>query len=272
MNDFRFASVATFGLASVLYASPGSAQTDYYNTDAGRPVVVEDAYPVERYAFELQMAPLRMERTDDGAYHWEFEPELAYGVFRATQLEAGIHFDLTDQEDTGRALGVGGIEIAALHNLNLETRTLPALAVATEVLLPVGPFAPEGTHAAVKAIATRTFRWMRVHLNAAYGFGKASEDTSRGEGLPQWEAGVAVDRTFPLRGALFIADVVVEQPMHAGSALEWTVEAGTRYQLDPFVAIDLGVGRRLSGDDRGWFVTLGAARAFGIRSLIQAIR
>ena len=38
------------------------AQTDYYNTDAGRPVTVEDAFPVERYAFELQAAPLRLER------------------------------------------------------------------------------------------------------------------------------------------------------------------------------------------------------------------
>jgi hypothetical protein len=35
-----------------------AAQTDYYNTDAGRPITVEDAYATERYAFELQLAPV----------------------------------------------------------------------------------------------------------------------------------------------------------------------------------------------------------------------
>src|SRR5687768_12500423 len=65
---------------------PALAQTDYYNIDSGRPVQIEDAYPVERHAFEAQIAPLRMERRDDGAYHWEFEPELGYGILPGTQL------------------------------------------------------------------------------------------------------------------------------------------------------------------------------------------
>src|SRR5688572_23274403 len=54
-----------FGWA-VHTVSPAAAQTDYYNIDSGRPVRIEDAYPVERYAFEAQVAPLRMERRDDG--------------------------------------------------------------------------------------------------------------------------------------------------------------------------------------------------------------
>src|SRR5919112_644746 len=42
-----------------------TAQTDYRNLDAGRPVVTEDAYPVERYAFELR-APYRFEADAGG--------------------------------------------------------------------------------------------------------------------------------------------------------------------------------------------------------------
>ena len=58
-------------------ASPLHGQTDYYNTDAGRPILIEDAYPVERYAFELQLAPVRLERERGGLCNWGFEPELA---------------------------------------------------------------------------------------------------------------------------------------------------------------------------------------------------
>lgn len=249
-------------------AATASAQTDYYNTDAGRPVVVEDAHPVERYAFEIQLAPLRAERGDGGAYHWEFDPELAYGILPGTQVEVGVHLDVTDQEGAGRAFGVGGVEVAALHNLNLETATLPAFAVAAEALLPIGDFAPDGVHPTLKGIVTRTFRWMRVHLNAGYTFGEEAPAEATAADLSRWMAGVAVDRALPLQGALFIGDVFVIEPLGHGDRLAWTVEAGARYQLDPFVALDVGLGRRLSGPDRAWFVTIGAARTFGLRALI----
>lgn len=256
----------------LLWGGSATAQTDYYNLDAGRPVVIDDAHPVERYAFEIQMAPLRMERSDAGAYHWEFEPELAYGILPATQVEVGVHLDVTDQEEGGRAMGVGGIEIGALYNLNLETRTLPAFAIAAEALLPVGDFAPDGVYPSVKGIATRTFRFMRFHLNGGYTLGSTPDAEEENDELSRWMAGIAIDRAFPLHGALLIADVYAQEPMHQGADLEWTAEAGARYQLDPFVALDLGLGRRFTGEDPVWFVTLGAARAFGLRSLIPVAR
>lgn len=252
----------------MLWAGAATAQTDYYNTDAGRPVLIEDAHPVERHAFEIQMAPLRMERGDDGAYHWEFEPELAYGIFPATHVEVGLHLDVTDQEEAGRALGIGGVEVAALHNLNLETRTLPAFAIAADAILPVGSFAPDRVYPSVTGIATRTFRWVRVHLNGSYTIGSTPDPADANDEISRWMAGIAFDRTFPLRGALLIADVYVEEPMRLDGELEWTVEAGARYQLDPFVALDIGLGRRISGEDPAWLVTVGAARTFAIRSLI----
>ncbi|MEO5902894.1 MAG: hypothetical protein ABIQ55_02665, partial [Gemmatimonadaceae bacterium] len=48
---------------SASLASRVSAQTDYYNTDTGRPIQIEDAYATERYAFEMKLAPVRLERT-----------------------------------------------------------------------------------------------------------------------------------------------------------------------------------------------------------------
>lgn len=46
-------NIGQLGMATILWAGSAAAQTDYYNTDAGRPVHIEDAYPVERHAFEI---------------------------------------------------------------------------------------------------------------------------------------------------------------------------------------------------------------------------
>lgn len=264
-------SRAALGLLVIVGAAPSSglmAQTDYYNTDAGRPVRVEDVYPVERYAFEAQIAPLRLERADGGEYHWEIEPELAYGIFPRTQVEVGLPLAFQDADEARDGFGLAGIDISVLHNLNVETRTLPAFAVAADVLLPIGNFAPDRVYPSVKGIATRTFSFARFHVNGQYTVG-----SSPGEGVEvgeasRWMAGVAVDKTFPLRSALLIADLFAEQPLHAAEDLQWTAEVGTRYQLNPFLALDAGIGRRLTGDEQGWFVTFGAARVFAVRSLI----
>ena len=258
------AAVLVLGVAPARLA----AQTDYYNTDAGRPVRIEDAYPVERYAFEAQVAPLRLERSDAGAYHWEIEPELAYGIFPHTQVEVGLPLLFRDAGGTGEEFGFAGVDVSVLHNLNTETSTLPAFAVAASAVLPVGNFAPNRVYPSVKAIATRTFSFVRIHANGEYSFGSApGEGVEAGE-ASRWMAGVAVDKTFPLRSALLIADIFAEQPLHDDEDLQWTAEAGMRYQLNPFFALDAGVGRRLTGEERSWFLTLGAARVFAVRSLI----
>ena len=260
-------------LALALTARAALAQTDYYNTDAGRPILIEDAYPVEFRGIELQLAPLRLERIRAGAYHWGLEPELAIGILPRTQIELGV--PLAHVEAGGRQRsGVAGIELSALHNLNVETR-IPALGIGAEVLFPVGPLAPGETYASVKGLATKTFRFARFHANAQYTFGKAADVTEVVtppnppplEGpveVSRWLAGVAVDRTFPLRSLLVTAEVHAAQPLHADEALEWTVGGGWRYQYDPRWAIDAGVGRRVTGREPAWYATFGAAYAVGM--------
>ena len=260
------------GVAMLLAATPLEAQTDYYNTDAGRPVRIEDAYPVERYAFEAQVAPLRLERADGGRYHWEIEPELAYGILPRTQVEVGSPLRFEDTGEGGEGFGIAGVDVSVLHNLNVETRTLPAFAVAADVVVPVGNAAPDRVYPSLKGIATRTFGFARFHVNGRYTLGSEPEAGSDVGEASRWMAGVAVDRTFPLRSALLIADVFAEQPLHDGEDLQWTAEVGTRYQLNPFFALDAGIGRRLTGDEQGWFVTFGAARVFAVRSLMPGRR
>ena len=263
----RAAVIAGVLLAAGTAVRPLTAQTDYYNTDSGRPVRIEDAYPVERYAFELQVAPLRLERSDEGVYAWEFEPELAYGILPRTNVEVGFPLAFSERDGSEWAAGLGGVDLSVFHNLNVETAGLPAFGITADVLLPVGSFAPDRAYSSVKAIATRTFSFSRFHVNAQYTFGSTPDlEEDVGE-ASRWMAGVAVDKTFPLRAALLIADVYVEEPLHEDEELRWTIEAGTRYQLNPFFSLDAGIGRRLTGEDQGWFLTVGAARAFAVRWL-----
>lgn len=247
-----------------------NGQTDYFNIDHGRPVVVEDAYPTERYAFELQLAPVRLERGQGGGYRWGIEPELAYGVLPRTQIEVSFPLVFVDRPGASEA-GLAGIRLSVLRNLNVETEGVPALGLAADVLLPVGEFAPDRAYPSLKAIATRSFSFARFHVNGQATFGSAPDPSEDLEApaheLSRWQAGVAIDKTFPLKSALVIADLVARQPIEEEEDVEWTAEAGVRTQLSPRLALDAGFGRTLTGE-RTWFVTFGAAYAFAVRSLI----
>ena len=273
----RLVAATVLTLSGLVSAAHGAeAQTDYYNTDAGRPIQIEDAYATERYAFELQLAPVRLERGRGGIYSWGVEPEIAYGIFPRTHIELGFPLAFVELGADGRRSGLTGIDVSLLHNLNTETRTLPAFGIAAEILAPLGGLAPDKTYGSLKAIATRTYRWARFHVNGQYTFGNATERGPSGDVDPspgtveiaRWLGGLAIDRTLALRSMLVTGEVYARQPIVEDEDVEWNVGAGVRYQVDPHFALDAGVGKRLTGDDQAWFVTFGLARAFAIRALM----
>ena len=268
MHAISWRAVASplLGLALCAPAAVAHAQTDYYNTDAGRPIRVEDAYAIERRAIELQVAPLRLERLRSKPYEWGVEPEVAFGLLPRTQVEVG--FPIVHAEGgRSRMTSLAGIDISALHNLNVETR-LPALALVADVILPVGGSGPSRAVPSLKAIATKTFPQLRVHLNAQRSF--ISTPTSAGAGVPahgeqsRWMAGVAVDRPFPLSALLITAELVTSAPVEVASPRRLDAAGGMRYQWSPRVAFDAGGGYRLRGHGQGWFLTTGAAVAVGL--------
>ncbi|MDQ8160246.1 MAG: hypothetical protein P3C12_12655 [Gemmatimonadota bacterium] len=247
--------------------APLSAQTDYYNTDAGRPIRTEDAYAIERRAVELQIAPFRLERARAGTYRWGIEPELAIGLFPRTQVEIGFPLAHVEGVAGRRTTALAGVEASVLYNLNTETR-LPALAVVADVILPAGAMGPGRAYPSFKAIATKTFSQARFHVNGQVTVGDAPVPTTGGTAptaeLSRWLAGIAIDRTFPLRSLLLTAELVTSQPMDITEPTAWDVAGGARYQLSPRLALDGGGGYRLSGDDAGWFITAGAAMSLGL--------
>ncbi|HEX6316036.1 MAG TPA: hypothetical protein VFZ73_14295 [Gemmatimonadaceae bacterium] len=260
----------------VLMMAPGisGAQTDYFNTDRGRPLHVQDATAIERYAFELQAAPLRWSRSAGARVLWSVEPELAYGLLPRTQLEVGIPVLVAEGFHGGRKWGVGAVHLSVLHALNVETLGWPALAVNAAVAIPAGDFGPQRSYATVGALATRTTSFGRLHVNVDATPGPVLPDADDGPGLhdlSRWTAGVAVDRALPLRSLLVGAELVAQRPLHDDSEVEWRAATGVRWQVSPSWAFDAGVGRSF-GDDREWSLTFGAARAFGLLKLFPVSR
>jgi hypothetical protein len=264
------------------------AQTDYYNTDRGRPVQIEDAYATERYAVELKLAPVRAEWVPGGSSTWGVEPEIAYGLLPRTHFEVGVPILFADADRGSRQSGVAGLELSLMHNLNTETRSLPALGLRVDVLAPFGKFAPEQTYASFTGMMTRTFSPMRVHLNGQYTAGKAPRtvlspssvstiafavrpnDATVGTAeVSRWLAGIAVDKTFPLSSILLTADLFARQPIIASENVDVLAGAGLRLQTSPTLALDIGGGHELNGDDRAWHLTFGLAYAFGLRGLMS---
>jgi hypothetical protein len=239
-------------------------QTDFYNTDRGRPLVVEDAIVIERRAVELQAAPFRLERVARGVTHWGIAPALAWGLLPRTQIELSL--PLAIEDDVARAtslIALAGVEFELLHQLNAETMGLPALAVGAGVHLRAGPLAPRRTVATLRALATRTFAWGRTHLNASYapGAALAADDPAADEAV-RWMGGVAVDHTFPLRSLLIGADVTALESLLDDGAVEWRAGLGLRQQVSPRLAVDGGLFRRLSAGAPGWGLTMGVAYVF----------
>lgn len=269
MNTLSRAALVATGCLLVA-AAPASGQTDYFNTDAGRPLTIEDAYATERYAFELQLAPLKLERARGGVYTWSVEPEIAYGILPRTHIEIGAPISYSDAGS--KRAGLAGIEVGMLHNLNVETN-IPAFAIAADVLLPVGRHAPDEALVSAKAIATKSFRFARFHVNGQVWFNGSDDllpvvgETAAHE-AQAWVAGLAADKAFPLRSTLVGAEVFASKSNASGTEVEWNAAAGVRRQLSPAFNMDAGVGKQFTGKERGWFLTLGLSRMFAVRGLL----
>ena len=225
---------------------------------------------------ELKLAPVRLERERGGVYNWGVDPEIAYGVLPRTQVEIGLPL-VYREVGAQRQSGIAGLELSLMHNLNAETEGWPALGVRTDLLVPVGNLAPKRAYPSITGLATRTYTRGRVHLNATYTAG-ASLDAASGAAdagaaeLSRWLIGGAIDKTYPLRSTLVTAEFYGRKPMIDGQVIEYNTGVGVRRQLSPTLTLDGGLGRRLNGDARGWYVTFGSAYGFSIASLLSTGR
>ena len=268
VRSARIQPAAVAALVALTMAVPAAAQIDYRNLDDDRPTLIEDAYPVERLAFEF-LAPWRFSRNGTGNVH-AFVPEIEYGVFPNFQFGLKLSVAGAASADADREWGLSGLRLFGLYNFNTESAWLPALSLRTDLSLPVGSLAGEGTRATVKGIATRSWGRSRVHLNGAYTIGRDG-DRAVAEVASKWWAGAAVDRTLFRRSTLVVAEIYARREETA-APLETNASLGFRYQWSPYTVVDAGVTRRLRAAGPDLEITIGISRAFAIAGLFPAGR
>jgi hypothetical protein len=254
------AALAAALLCSVASPRGAQAQIDYRNLDDDRPTHVEDAYPLERFAFEL-ITPYRVVRGRGGQTLHALIPEVEYGLLRNAQIGVKLPVAALD-EASSTTRGVSGARLFALYNLNTEGAVLPAVSVRSDVVFPVGSLGGSTTRGSVKVLATRSLGRSRLHLNAEYGFGEGT--TALVEGTDRWWYGAALDRTLFRHSTLVVAEVYALRQAD-GTPVEVNASVGVRYQWTPTIVLDLGVARGLRrnlGPDLEF--TFGLSRAFAL--------
>ncbi len=254
--------------ALVLSAASAAAQIDYRNLDDGRPVHTEDAYPIERYAFEL-LAPVRFEALPGGLDNTIVAPEVEYGAFMNGQVGLSLPFARVHAPGASD-FGLAGLRLHAFYNFNTEGRSLPAFAVRTDLALPVGALAGDAARLTVKGIATRSWGLTRAHLNAAWSFG-SENGLAQAEAAPRWSGSLAVDRTLFRQSVLLVVEGLAEQEVRGGPTIA-TLAAGARWQWTPTDVLDLGLSRRLTSSGPDFEITVGLSHAFALRGLLPAGR
>ncbi len=259
-------------------AGPGDlrAQTDFYNLDKGRPLRVEDAYGTKRYAFELKVSPLTLSQGPDRIVRYQPNVEIKHGILPGLDVSAGLGLGVERPGEDGTRRTDTELELASLLNLTTETRRLPALAVRLTGHLPL-----EGDHGRtleLRGIATRSLAGpVRGHLNGGWTFGDDAAE--------RWWAGLALDYVLPFHHFLILGEAYVADPVEPesltpapppgangsanGGGRRVHTTAGFRYQLNPVMALDAGVGRSWTGDTAvDWLLTLGFTYEFAVRSLM----
>ncbi len=278
LSWFRGAGPLVVVVAGALMVSDrATAQTPYSGTGAGRPLVTEDAISIERHVLDAFLSPVGIGRRR-GRSSWSAEVGVAYGLAPRTQVELTLPVGFRDAAG-GSESGVAGIDVTALHALNVESRSLPAFAIRLGVLIPVGDFGARASHESIKGLATRTFGWGRLHVNHELTFGREPVTSAVGtsavpgfRGQPaRWTSGLGVDRTFPLRGLLLGAELFARQGLDDTASARWNVGAGARYQWTRQITIDIGAATSVSDAAREWSLRGGVTRTMAVRSLLPGL-
>jgi hypothetical protein len=265
----RYAGMTTLmALAGCLASGRLAAQTEYFNTDGGRPLRVEDATPTARFALDLHFPTARVERFDGGVGRLRVEPALSYGFLPRTAVELRAAFVYREPEASPRG-GMTGIGFGITHALNTETTRLPGIAIAGELYQPTGSAKTGGAAYSLRSLITRTTRVARVHANATFGSYNVTvpqqtiEVCGQNGLFPQVGLQCAGDGGVPP----FIPDgPCMVAPGDSLPVVAGLCESHERRAAAPTAAVEATTNTTLRGSH--WVVGLGADRAFALHSVL----
>ncbi len=234
---------------------------DHDNLDAGRPLRIEDAYPIAKGEIGVESGVAAWDRRGDGS-GYGIDARALYGVAYNAQVEIGwaAAFEGSSAAATDRS---GSLALGALYNANAESLTWPALAVRADVEAPSG-FRNTGVDLSGGVIVTRTVGRMRTHLNADYTVAGSAAANER-RGLYAVAVGASYPLGYPMRfRETIIADVFTRQSATRSESNATGVEAGLRHQFSHRIVLDVGVGSEVFGpaDREAWFGAVGISAGF----------
>ena len=234
--------VLVFG---IIAAAAGLAEAiDHKNLDEGRPVRLEDAYPIAHGEIAIETGA-GFALMKHGPNRGLFPIEILYGA--VPNLQVGVGSTLfTDPHETDDRAKSGDLRASALYNFNQETLTLPALAAKLSVTAPTGIDA-HGWGLELKGIVTKSIDRLSLHLNGGYEFLTGSTRTER-DGRYE----LALGASYPIGAPQFTRATVVgavfaDQPVTRGESTVVGIEVGLRYQLTPSIVWDVGIGTEFAG-------------------------
>lgn len=232
----------------MLLCEASSPAADHRNTDEGFPIQVEDAYPVDYRAVDVQFVS-RFEDLRGGGSRWVLAPEVEAGLLLNTEVRLSGNLLINGGDESSSA------ELGVLYNFNTETITTPAVAIVGLAEFDFGG-APDFT---ARGIVTRSCGASRFNFNGDYIIVGSPGSSERGN---RYRLGLGWDRLIRL-DMLLLADIVTTASRLRGDSPETIIEAGIRYQLDPTMVLGAGIGIGLSGGDgsRTFTATLGFARS-----------
>ena len=253
--------VLIFGLALLVGLPPTVSAIDHDNLDEGRPLRLEDAYPIAAGEWALETgAGLSAERKSRS--RGIFPVEILYGVMPNLQVSLGTML-LTDPKRIEGQTKSGDLQLSGLYNFNQETLSLPALGVRFTLNLPTGT-EPSGADFRIKGLVTKSIGRLSVHFNPAYEIFSGTQPFERDS---RYE--LALGASYPVGApkhtlTTILGDVFTEQASRHGDPQIVGVEVGVRRQWTPWTVLDAGIGTEFGGPVRrsSFFATVGVSVGF----------
>ena len=240
---------------------PAALAIDHKNLDKGRPLRIEDAYPIAsgEWALETGVGYSVERRSSD---HALFPFEILYGAFPNTQLGLGTTL-FTNPRNVDGPEKSGDLHLSGLYNFNQETLTLPAFGLKGTVSFPTG-VRSSGADFELTGLITKSFERLNLHFNPGYEF-VGGADAGERSGLYKFTLGASYPIGAPrYTRTVLLGDVFTEQSSRHGESNVWGAEIGFRHQMTRRLVLDFGVGSEFAGPSwrSPFFVTAGLSFGF----------
>lgn len=239
----RVAIILCLALLAGLTASIAYA-IDHDNLDEGRPLRLEDAYPIAAGEWALETgAGLSAQRKSHARGF--FPVDVLYGL--APNLQVSVRTTLfTDPKQIDGQTKSGDLQLSGLYNFNQETLRLPALGLRLTLNMPTGVDS-SGVDFRIKGLVTKSIGRLSFHLNPAY---EVFSGTMPFERDSRYD--VALGASYPVGApkhtlTTLLGDVFTEQSPRRGDPQIVGVEVGVRHQWTPWTVLDAGVGSEFGG-------------------------